>query len=198
MASGFVGMLEADLRNLSAEARKPEPGLVGYFGGTAHPEVKEAAERAILKLRSLDQNNLNAVTISFCDVRCSLDMHTRFTRRHTSCINVITATTKSKQSFCFGVLGNPTGFPMCAQSHMTKTSSTGYDRVTVGLTHGCLRFNHAGSVEGVRVGVRVQECETECDRTWKPSKADRKRGRLPGPHSEDPEYTQDGMSSLAK
>ena len=68
MASGFVGMLEADLRNLSAEARKPEPGFVGYFGGTAHPEVKEAAERALLKLRSLDQDNLNAVTISSCEV----------------------------------------------------------------------------------------------------------------------------------
>jgi hypothetical protein len=68
MTSGFVGMLEADLRNLSAEARKSEPGLVGYFGGIQHPEVKEAAERALLKLRSLDQATLTAPIIATCEV----------------------------------------------------------------------------------------------------------------------------------
>lgn len=51
----FVTVLEADLRALSTEARKSE-GLAGQLAGwlsnSEHPEVKESAERALLKLRA--------------------------------------------------------------------------------------------------------------------------------------------------
>ncbi|KAK3236704.1 hypothetical protein CYMTET_53172 [Cymbomonas tetramitiformis] len=60
-------MLEADLRNLSAEARKSDTGFAGYFTGSQHPEVKEAAERALLKLRSLPAENLDGPGVAECE-----------------------------------------------------------------------------------------------------------------------------------
>lgn len=53
---GFLAVLETDLRLLSSEARRPDSfagQLSGWLSGSEHPEVKEAAERAVLKLRSL-------------------------------------------------------------------------------------------------------------------------------------------------
>eukprot|EP00854_Cymbomonas_tetramitiformis_P009321 gene9321-11046_t len=66
-SSSFIGMLEADLRNLSAEARKSDTGFAGYFTGSQHPEVKEAAERALLKLRSLPAENLDGPGVAECE-----------------------------------------------------------------------------------------------------------------------------------
>ncbi|GMH33400.1 hypothetical protein BSKO_01234 [Bryopsis sp. KO-2023] len=51
----FVAVLEADLRTLSNEARKSEGfagHLAGWLSNSEHPEVKESAERAVLKLRA--------------------------------------------------------------------------------------------------------------------------------------------------
>ena len=51
-ADGLLGLLEADLRLLSSETRRTE-GFTGWLTGPEHLPVKEAAERAVLKLRSL-------------------------------------------------------------------------------------------------------------------------------------------------
>ncbi|RMZ53764.1 hypothetical protein APUTEX25_003903, partial [Auxenochlorella protothecoides] len=48
----FVAALEAEYRQLSTEARKTE-GFAGLFTSTDHPEIKEAAEKALLRIRSL-------------------------------------------------------------------------------------------------------------------------------------------------
>lgn len=48
-------MLESDLRQLSTDARRSE-GFVGWLSGPEHPEIKEAVERALLKLRQCDNN----------------------------------------------------------------------------------------------------------------------------------------------
>ena len=51
----FFGALEADLRLLSSEARRPDSlagQLTGWLSGPEHPLIKEAAERAVLKLQS--------------------------------------------------------------------------------------------------------------------------------------------------
>ena len=64
MAS-FVAVLEADLRHLSAEARRAD-GLAGWLTGPSHPEVKDAAERAILKLRSLSGPGSPSQAIAGC------------------------------------------------------------------------------------------------------------------------------------
>lgn len=45
-------VLESDLRLLSSETRRAE-GFTGWLTGPDHLAVKEAAERAVLKLRSL-------------------------------------------------------------------------------------------------------------------------------------------------
>lgn len=50
--AGFIASLEADYRQLSSDARRSE-GFVGLFASTDHPEIKDAAERAVLRLRSL-------------------------------------------------------------------------------------------------------------------------------------------------
>ena len=63
----FLQLLEADLRGLSAEARKND-GFSGFFAGHAFPEVKEAAEHAILKLRSLPLGSDPASCIAGCEV----------------------------------------------------------------------------------------------------------------------------------
>ncbi len=51
--------LEADLRILSAESRRSESltgQLTGWLSGPEHPQIKESAERAMLKLRTLGNN----------------------------------------------------------------------------------------------------------------------------------------------
>lgn len=46
-------MLEADLRQLAHDARKSE-GFASFFSNADNqPEVKEAADRAVMKVRSL-------------------------------------------------------------------------------------------------------------------------------------------------
>ena len=49
---GLPAMLEAEFRQLSQDARKSE-GLASFFSSADHPEVKEAAERAVLKIRAV-------------------------------------------------------------------------------------------------------------------------------------------------
>lgn len=51
-STGLLAALEADLRGICAEARRSD-GFAGLFTSTDHPEIKEAAERAMLKLRML-------------------------------------------------------------------------------------------------------------------------------------------------
>ncbi|KFM25189.1 MON2-like protein [Auxenochlorella protothecoides] len=51
-STSFVAALEAEYRQLSTEARKTE-GFAGLFTSTDHPEIKEAAEKALLRIRSL-------------------------------------------------------------------------------------------------------------------------------------------------
>lgn len=51
----ITGALESDLRLLSSEARRADglaSQLTGWLSGPEHPQIKEAAERAILRLRS--------------------------------------------------------------------------------------------------------------------------------------------------
>ena len=50
--AGLAGLLETEFRQLSQDARKSE-GLASFFTSSDHPEVKEAAERAVLKIRSM-------------------------------------------------------------------------------------------------------------------------------------------------
>ena len=53
--SQLLENVEADLRALSAEAKRSEGvtgHLTGWFSGPEHPHVKDAAERTMLKLRS--------------------------------------------------------------------------------------------------------------------------------------------------
>lgn len=58
MQAGLLTVLESDYRQLAHDSRKVE-GFAGFFASSDHhPEVKEAAERAVLKIRSLtDQPN---------------------------------------------------------------------------------------------------------------------------------------------
>ena len=51
MATGLIGLLEAEFRQLSQDARKGE-GITSWLSSSDYPEVKEAAERAVLKVRS--------------------------------------------------------------------------------------------------------------------------------------------------
>ena len=49
-------MLEADLRVLSSESRRSESltgQITGWLSGPEYPQIKESAERAMLKLRTL-------------------------------------------------------------------------------------------------------------------------------------------------
>ncbi len=48
--------LEADLRVLSTEAHVLAGNLSSWLGGSNYPEVKECAERAVLKLHSLEKS----------------------------------------------------------------------------------------------------------------------------------------------
>lgn len=54
----FISILETDLRLLSSESRKSDSlagQLAGWLSNSEHPEVKEAAERAVLKLRAFSR-----------------------------------------------------------------------------------------------------------------------------------------------
>ena len=64
----FLQVLENDLRLLSAEARRND-GFGGFFTGASFPDLKEASERAILKVRSLPVNADPAETIAGVEVR---------------------------------------------------------------------------------------------------------------------------------
>jgi len=71
-AMGLVLVLEADLRQLSAESRRAESlagQLTGWLTGPDHPQIKEGAERAMLKLRGLAQQDAGALRSN--KVRCS-------------------------------------------------------------------------------------------------------------------------------
>ena len=54
--AGLVSVLEADFRQLSHDARKSE-GFASFFNNSDNqPEVKEAAERAVMKIRALAEH----------------------------------------------------------------------------------------------------------------------------------------------
>jgi len=55
MSASLVSLLEADFRNLAQDARKAD-GIAGFFTSAPNPEVKEAAERAVLKVRSFTEH----------------------------------------------------------------------------------------------------------------------------------------------
>ena len=51
--AGLISVLEADFRQLSHDARKTE-GFASFFSNSdSQPDVKEAAERAVMKIRAL-------------------------------------------------------------------------------------------------------------------------------------------------
>ena len=52
-ATASLAALEADLRQLSTDARR-SGGFVGWLSGTEQPQIKETAERALLKLRQCE------------------------------------------------------------------------------------------------------------------------------------------------
>ncbi len=52
-------MLVADLRILSSESRRSESltgQITGWLSGPEYPQIKESAERAMLKMRTLGNN----------------------------------------------------------------------------------------------------------------------------------------------
>lgn len=56
--AAFYEVLEADLRALSSEARKSDSlatQITGWLQHTDFPQIKECAERALLKLRAIAQ-----------------------------------------------------------------------------------------------------------------------------------------------
>jgi hypothetical protein len=76
----FLQVLENDLRLLSSEARRND-GFGGFFSGASFPDVKEAAENAILKVRSLPVDSEASQTIAGLEVRkYSENMHAFVTR----------------------------------------------------------------------------------------------------------------------
>ena len=69
MPEALFEVLETDLRALSAEARRSDGvagHISGWFSGPEHPQIKEAAERTMLRLRSLSgqEEELNSVKTS--------------------------------------------------------------------------------------------------------------------------------------
>ncbi len=69
MALGFAAVLEADLRQLSSDARRSD-GITGWLSGNDHPEVKEASERAVLKVRSFSNSPNPVAQIRASKVGC--------------------------------------------------------------------------------------------------------------------------------
>ena len=66
MSGTFFGVLETDLRLLSAEAKKLDGvahQIAGLFSHNDTPNIKESAESAVLKLRFLrnEANSLEAL-----------------------------------------------------------------------------------------------------------------------------------------
>jgi hypothetical protein len=55
-------VLESDLRLLSAETRRSE-GFTSWLTGPDFPQIKEAAERGVLKLRSTTGRNSSAEAV---------------------------------------------------------------------------------------------------------------------------------------
>ena len=94
----IAGTLESDLRLLSSEARRADglaSQLTGWLSGPEHPQIKEAAERAILRLRSFGSREdglehlrnskvkqpLSSTVIDFacsCSACCTLACRTSF------------------------------------------------------------------------------------------------------------------------
>lgn len=69
--AAFFEVLEADLRALSAEARKTDSlatQITGWLQHTDFPQIKESAERAVLKLRAVahEGRGLEAVRTQVC------------------------------------------------------------------------------------------------------------------------------------
>jgi hypothetical protein len=55
-ADNALAQLDADLRLLSSESRRADSltgQLTGWLSGPEHPQIKESAERAMLRLRSM-------------------------------------------------------------------------------------------------------------------------------------------------
>ena len=75
----FLQVLENDLRLLSSEARRND-GFGGFFSGASFPDVKEAAENAILKVRSLPVDSEASQTIAGVEVREKENTHSFVTR----------------------------------------------------------------------------------------------------------------------
>ena len=70
--SAFSRALESDLRALGAEARRGEGMMGGLFGSSsasAHPELKEAVERAIIRVRSLAPEDATGARVAGDEVR---------------------------------------------------------------------------------------------------------------------------------
>lgn len=73
--------VETDLRTLSSESRKSDTiagQLAGWLANSEHPEVKVAAERAILKLRALSRQPITREVLKSSKVSSFLS--TRFQR----------------------------------------------------------------------------------------------------------------------
>lgn len=49
---GFLAALEGDFRQISQDARRSD-GFSGLFSSHDYPEIKEAAERAVLRVRGI-------------------------------------------------------------------------------------------------------------------------------------------------
>ena len=82
--STFFEVLEADLRALSAEASKTDSlatQISGWLSHTDYPQLKEASERAAMKLRTItpDKSGIAAVRNSkvsscWCLIRSAKDI----------------------------------------------------------------------------------------------------------------------------
>lgn len=66
--AGFASVLEADLRQLAHDARRSE-GFASFFSNADNqPDVKEAADRAVMKVRSLADHHDMLNQIKSCKV----------------------------------------------------------------------------------------------------------------------------------
>jgi len=75
MKVSSLNLMEADLRLLSNESRKSESfsgHITGWLSGPEHPQIKESAERAMLKLRTAgDSEDEEAAIWQRKVIRCS-------------------------------------------------------------------------------------------------------------------------------
>jgi hypothetical protein len=68
----FFDVLEADLRALCAESYRPDnlaTQITGWLSHTDYPQLKEASERAAMKLRTIPQDKSGVVTVRNSKVR---------------------------------------------------------------------------------------------------------------------------------